>query len=224
MITKTQSKLKQARDLLAETDAKIVSLLQHFEAAASPKKLPDENTLSKYMEENPFPSNIEELAITSKTPISLIAGVAQFITPESIENNAEKFEELAKEICNRHNHTWLVVEHKIENRSQYEDENGKVNTFIQDQHDQVVTRTKDFVIQAKTEDTGASQGANDHGKESNHNNLSQNVITFLAAAGAGWQNQGINDNTGPFRSNGKPWGHDDVFKTSPVYPVELKAA
>ena len=231
-----KTKLETARDLLAETDQKIVSLLQHFEAASNPPLLPNADLLAKYMTENKLPREIEEIAIMTNTPVSLIAGVAQFITPKSLEGNLDIFKELAKEVCNRHKHTWLVVEHKTENRTEFLDENNKVKTFVKEQHDRVVNRAKTFAKEVIAEKGTVSlnysavnglfvKSTNDNtADEDPYEKLSQNVVNFLAATGAGWQSEGINKNIGPFSKRQEFITNDNIFRTLPVYPPQLKAA
>jgi hypothetical protein len=231
-----RSKLEIARDNLAEDDKVIISLLSHFKPASAPQLLPDQAYLADYMKKYPFPGNIEEIAIVNKTPVSLIAGVAQFLTRKSIEENPDKFEELTKAIAKRFNDTWLVVEHKEENRQEFEDENGFVNCFVQDQHDRVARdRATQFAQDVMQKNSSGNKGvifsvssgtvsvANQNiPDDSSFPELSRNVINFLAATGAGWQSEGINHKIGPYST--RSISDSLIFRTFPSYPTELKAA
>jgi len=229
-----RSKLEIARDLLATDDKEIISLLSHFDAARTPKIYPNPVDLASYMDAFPFPDKIETIAIQAGMPISLIAGVAQFLTRESIGKNPDKFEQLAQKLATRFKHAWLVVEHKTENHADFSDENGFINGFVEKQHNNVLNRANTLAKNVAAKKSGllakihydvlggAVAPANENYEGNREfNTLSENVINFIAATGAGWQTEGMNNRTGPYST--KQLHHDHVFKTFPSYPKELNA-
>lgn len=183
--------LDDIRTKLASIDKNIAKCLRHFRAAKNPDIFPTTDMVARVK----FSQEIENLSLEQNTPIELFAGVALFlalkVSKEGVEcsrrmdsgaDKKKEFIELCKELCERHKQSRLVYEHKKLNRPQFEDKTGKVITFIPEQHDRVVSRMSDYSMWELSSDY----------------NLSANIINWVAAVNAGWQDMGINERKGPF--------------------------
>ncbi len=186
-----KTKLDIARDQLKTIDEQIAARLTHFRAAANPDINPTADMIARVK----FPKDITNMAIEQNTPVELFAGVSLFLSLRSgdkgviasrrMDHGADKTEEfkhLCLLLCSRHNASRLVVEHKQENREEFMGADGKVITFVPEQHDRVVARMAYF-----SEACHSGDGA-----------LSGNIIGWVAAVNAGWQDMAINENDGPF--------------------------
>jgi hypothetical protein len=161
-----------------------------------------------------LPVEVKDLAVATNTPIELFAGVSLFlalkITDKGITcsrkldhgaNKKEEFIALCKELCKRHDLSRQVFQHKKSNRGQSERNNGKVVTFIPEQHNKVVGRMyKDSL----------ERGRDAH--------LHANIIDWIAAVNAGWQDMGINERKGPFVT---PVTETSRFEIRDPHPLKM---
>lgn len=141
------TKLNIARDLLADEDFGIISLLLHFEPAANPIERPSSADLYRYLEINPLPQDVTNMIIATNTPVELVAALTQRISRKSRKEKVEEFKNLAQAICNRHKHTRLVAEHKMENPNTPRDEVGNIITYVDWQHKNVERRAVAYATQ-----------------------------------------------------------------------------
>lgn len=144
---KPKTKLESARVLLADTDYKIISLLKEFEPAAGKVTNPSSAYLNSYLGENPLPQDVQDMIIATNTPTELVATVAQHISRKSRAEKVNKFKALAEAVCERHTHTRLVAEHKMEDPTTPRDEDNNVVTFVDWQHKNVEQRAVAFATQ-----------------------------------------------------------------------------
>jgi len=138
------TKLQRARVLLADTDYKIISLLKEFEPAAFPIARPDSKYLALYLDDSPLPQDITDMVIETNTPVELVAAVAQHVSRKSRAEKVDEFKALAELICERHEHTRLVAEHKMEDPETARDDEGNVITYVDWQHKNVERRAVSF--------------------------------------------------------------------------------
>lgn len=184
------TKLQIARKKLEKIDAEIASCLGQFRAVANPEINPDAAMIAKVQ----LPEDIEQIAIDQNTPAELFKGVALFLAirvsedgvraSRRMDNGADKtaeFKRLCELLCERHDASRLVVAHKTEHAEDFRGGDGRVITFVPEQHYAVVERMHDSSV---------NQGYDGA--------LSSNIINWIAAVNAGWQDMAINENTGPF--------------------------
>jgi hypothetical protein len=182
--------LASIRKDLIKIDKEIAGCLQHFRAA----KNQEINPTAEMVATVKFPKEIEQLAINNNTPRELFSGVALFLALTTDDNGIiasrrmdrkkdrlSEFKNLCELLCRRHNKSSDVYEYKRNNPDNFQIRGNKIVTFIPDQHNKVVVRMH------KESTTSESDG-----------NLSANIISWVAAINAGWQDMAINENTGPF--------------------------
>jgi hypothetical protein len=187
-----QYKLNTVREELARIDSNIGRILVDFRQAANFEKRPDAKILAKVK----LPQDIENLAISRNIPRELFAGVMQFLALDVQDDGrilsqrynkdrTREFKNLCEELCDRHNQSRKVYEVKRDNPDNPDickrAEDGKVITFIPDQHQAVVDRMHQF----------CTFGGSDR-------DLGSMLIDWVASANAGWQDMAINEEKGPF--------------------------
>lgn len=179
-------------------DLRLRSELQRqLEANPDLKVRPDADMLSRVK----LPSNIERYALNNDLPRELFAGVAYFLEltvgdddkvkgPKG-NDRTDTFSHICNYIGKRHNLSRNVFTIKRDNPDHPDickkTDDGRVVTYVDDQHDYVVNRMDGFCTSA-----GADP------------DLGRLMIDWVASVNAGWQDQAINDQKGPFVNTQNP--------------------
>lgn len=212
-VIKAKKRLNAARDELKAIDEKIAHSLAKFGAAQKPNITP---TLEQ-IRAIEFPKKIKNLAIETNTPLELFAGVSYFLAikpkADAIHNSRcrdthpnynEEFYELCTHLAERHKESKKVYLSKkamrdFNNAAEY------VPTFDPKQHDVVVQRMKQYTA-------FTIEGDYD---------LSENIIDWIAATNASWQDMAINGKpaSGPFVEDVTSETQFDVKQPTDWVPV-----